>query len=157
VILSRQRLMFGSATTTSASSGGGRRRRSNDDDDDDDNNEYDDDDSDYDQYVVHSSYNMVLSRSTREDMLYEMGYTRSQIADAVRNNVRAKRERRRTVHNLRTMKFEEMVEGVAKSLRRTVLRRGSSSKKLYKNWKEQHEKLQMQQTVGNSCSSLSVG
>lgn len=67
---------------------------------------------------------LVLSRSEREDLLRELGYSRSAIADAVRTNVKIKNNRRQTVHNLPVARFEEVAESARRKLKRIVLRKG---------------------------------
>ena len=67
---------------------------------------------------------LVLSRSEREDLLRELGYSRSAIADAVRTNVKIKNNRRQTVHNLPVARFEEVAESARRKLKRVVLRKG---------------------------------
>ena len=67
---------------------------------------------------------LVLSRSEREDLLKELGYSRSAIADAVRTNVKIKNNRRQTVHNLPVARFEEVAESARRKLKRVVLRKG---------------------------------
>ena len=67
---------------------------------------------------------LVLSRSEREEILEELGYSRSAIADAVRTNVKIKNNRRQTVHNLPVARFEEVAESVRRKLKRVVLRKG---------------------------------
>lgn len=66
---------------------------------------------------------LVLSRSEREDLLRELGYSRSAIADAVRTNVKIKNNRRQTVHNLPVARFEEVAESARRKLKRIVLRK----------------------------------
>ena len=67
---------------------------------------------------------LVLSRSEREDLLRELGCSRSAIADAVRTNVKIKNNRRQTVHNLPVARFEEVAESARRKLKRIVLRKG---------------------------------
>ena len=67
---------------------------------------------------------LVLSRSEREEILEERGYSRSAIADAVRTNVKIKNNRRQTVHNLPVARFEEVAESVRRKVKRVVLRKG---------------------------------
>jgi len=66
---------------------------------------------------------LVLSRCEREEMLEELGYTRSAIADAVRTNVKVKNNRRQTVHNLPVARLEEAAESAKRKLKRVVLGR----------------------------------
>lgn len=76
---------------------------------------------------------MVLTRFEREEILTDLGYSKKEIADAVRKNVNIKNQRRQTVNNLKVMPFEQAIQGAARKISRVVLRK-SSSKSLYKNW-----------------------
>lgn len=66
---------------------------------------------------------LVLGRCEREEMLEELGYARSAIADAVRTNVKVKNNRRQTVHNLPVARLEEAFESAKRKLKRVVLGR----------------------------------
>jgi len=81
---------------------------------------------------------MVLTRVEREEMLVGLGYSKREIADAIRKNVNIKNRRRQTVNNLKVMPFEQAIQGAARKISRVVLRK-SSSKTLYKNWLEQEQ------------------
>ena len=74
---------------------------------------------------------MILPRSIRMEMLRkEWGISQHQIADSVRNGVKAKHQRRTTVGNLgKTERVEEMIEGATKQLLKVLFLRKSSSKK----------------------------
>lgn len=55
---------------------------------------------------------MLMKREEREFMLRQLGYTKAEIASAIRSNNRTKSRRRQTVNNLNMMQFELMVEKV---------------------------------------------
>lgn len=80
---------------------------------------------------------MVLTRYEREELLLDLGYSRKEIAEAVRKNVNIKNRRRQTVNNLNVMPFEQAIEGAARKISRVVLRK-SSSKSLYNNWRQEN-------------------
>lgn len=73
---------------------------------------------------------MILPRSLRMQMLRkEWGVSQSQIAQAVRQGIRTKSQRRTTLGNLgKTEKVEEMIEGATKQLLKSLFLRKSSSK-----------------------------
>ena len=66
---------------------------------------------------------LVLTRSEREEILEDLGYTRAAIADAVRTNVKVKNNRRQTVHNLAVARLEEAAESAKRKLKRFLLGR----------------------------------
>lgn len=72
---------------------------------------------------------LVLSRSEREEILEDLGYSRSAIADAVRTNVKIKNNRRQTVHNLPVARLEEVAESAKRKLKRVVLRKNKKDEK----------------------------
>lgn len=65
---------------------------------------------------------MAMPREVREDILMEeCGFTRSQIAAAVRENIKIKQRRRRTVNNLgKVSMLEEAAESISRKLKRVV-------------------------------------
>ena len=65
---------------------------------------------------------MAMPREVREDILMDdCGFTRSQIAAAVRENIKVKQRRRRTVNNLgKVSKLEEAAESVSRKLKRVL-------------------------------------
>lgn len=80
-----------------------------------------------------------MPRSVREEMLRkEWGAKQSDMAQAVRENLRIKNSRRRTVNNLDTpmTKVEEKMEGVKKSLKKSLGLR-KSFRKQYDQWQNQ--------------------
>ena len=88
-----------------------------------------------------SHIEMVLPRSVRTSMLRkEWDCTQRQIAEAVRNNIRIKNQRRATVNNLdKADKMEEMMENAGKKLMRGLLMKKSTSQKvaeLERQWQE---------------------
>lgn len=71
-----------------------------------------------------------LSRSHRA---LENGYTQRDIAQAVRQVGRDRRSRRRSVHNLPIMKFDEGLESAGRKIKRLVLGKKHDDA-LYKEW-----------------------
>ena len=57
-----------------------------------------------------SKAEMLLSRNARESMLLELGYDRKTLAHGVRQVIKVKNQRRRTLVNLGNAAFEEKVE-----------------------------------------------
>ena len=75
----------------------------------------------------------VLSRQEREDLLLGLGYTRGDLVDAIRENVKIKNQRRKTVNNLNVMKAEEILESLARGVKKGVCI-GESGVGLYDEW-----------------------
>jgi len=73
-------------------------------------------------------FEMVMSRVKRESLLLSLGYSRRDIAESVRSNVRVKNRRRRTVNNLPVAKMEETVEKIAHKLKKTLFKKGTKNK-----------------------------
>jgi hypothetical protein len=69
-----------------------------------------------------SHFEMVLPRKLRQDMLKrEWDVPQRQIADAVRNNVKIKNQRKATVNNLgKATKMEEALESAQRKLKRII-------------------------------------
>ena len=89
-----------------------------------------------------TSKQMAMPRSVREEMLRkEWGVKQSDIAQAVRESLRIKNSRRRTVMNLESpmVKVEERMEGVKKGLKRSFGLRKSFNRQ-YTEWQSQAEK-----------------
>lgn len=86
-----------------------------------------------------TSKQMAMPRSVREEILRrEWGAKQSDMAQAVRENLRIKNSRRRTVNNLDTpmTKVEEKMEGVKKTLKKSLGLR-KSFRKQYDQWQNQ--------------------
>jgi len=65
---------------------------------------------------------LVLSRQDREQLLVEWGATFNEIIDAIRANVKAKHQRRRTVNAIGTYdRWEEVMENARSKIKRTLL------------------------------------
>eukprot|EP00541_Cyclophora_tenuis_P005529 CAMPEP_0116569110 /NCGR_PEP_ID=MMETSP0397-20121206/16104_1 /TAXON_ID=216820 /ORGANISM="Cyclophora tenuis, Strain ECT3854" /LENGTH=459 /DNA_ID=CAMNT_0004096623 /DNA_START=87 /DNA_END=1466 /DNA_ORIENTATION=+ len=64
---------------------------------------------------------LVICREERELILLSLGYTRRQLANAVRMTIRSKNQRRQTVHNLATAGMEEIVENAGRKVKRLLL------------------------------------
>jgi hypothetical protein len=78
---------------------------------------------------------MVLSRYERENILEALGYSEKEVARAIRQNYKLKRNRRQTVNNLPVIRIEEAVETAKKSLLKILPgKKRRSSKNLYKQW-----------------------
>jgi hypothetical protein len=70
--------------------------------------------------VPRSSDELVLSRPVREKILKDAGYSQKEIADMVRNILKAKNNRRQTVNNLNAQGVEEAVENAKKRVGRLL-------------------------------------
>ena len=57
-----------------------------------------------------NSQDLVLSRERREAILMHVGYSRAELAERIRKNVKVKNQRRQTVNNLSVAKAEEVAE-----------------------------------------------
>jgi hypothetical protein len=85
---------------------------------------------------------LLLSRSTRESILIENGFAREQIAEAVRQNIRVKNQRRQTLTNLKMEPYEELLERWAKRVKKILILDRKSREKaatrqiygLYQDW-----------------------
>lgn len=64
------------------------------------------------------SHSLVLNRDIREDMLVSLGYSKKDIAAAIRTNLKCRNKRRQTVQNLRAEGVEEKVESAVKGVMR---------------------------------------
>ena len=81
---------------------------------------------------------LVLHRSERESILLKLGYTQSDLAEAVRRLNKAKSKRRQTVHNLPVMFLEEKVESCKRSLGRLFTTR-QRTRHMYDDWKKKEK------------------
>lgn len=75
----------------------------------------------------------ILSREEREDLLLTLGYSRSDLIDAIRENVKVKNQRRKTVNNLNAMKAEEIIESISRGVKKGMCI-GVSGAGLYDEW-----------------------
>jgi hypothetical protein len=75
-----------------------------------------------------SNFEMVLPRDSRQSMLRkEWGVTQSQIAAAVRTNIKVKNQRRTTVNNLsKGSKVEEALEKASRKVMKGFLMRNTT-------------------------------
>ena len=75
---------------------------------------------------------MVLPRDFREDvLLHEWDFSRRDITDSIRQNVKIKNQRKTTVNNLgKATKFEEAMESATRKLKRFVTRKKSVHKQV---------------------------
>mmetsp|Transcript_46977 Transcript_46977/g.56516 ORF Transcript_46977/g.56516 Transcript_46977/m.56516 type:complete len:371 (-) Transcript_46977:451-1563(-) len=62
----------------------------------------------------------LLSRTEREKLLMDHGFTRGEIAQATKINVKIKNNRRQTVNNLKFQKAEEFIEAIRRYLKQAV-------------------------------------
>lgn len=70
---------------------------------------------------VRSSSELVLTRQDREELLMEWGATFHDIIEAIRANVKAKHQRRRTVNAIGTYdRWEEVMENASRKIKRTL-------------------------------------
>jgi len=64
---------------------------------------------------------LLLSRFAREDILIGGGFSRKDIAEAVRDNIKLKNQRRQTITNLNMAPYEEILERWGRSLRKLLM------------------------------------
>mmetsp|Transcript_28573 Transcript_28573/g.63538 ORF Transcript_28573/g.63538 Transcript_28573/m.63538 type:complete len:435 (+) Transcript_28573:85-1389(+) len=76
---------------------------------------------------------MRLDPSAREELVRQSGHTQKDVAEAVRQVGRDRRSRRRSVHNLPIMKFDEVLESGGRKFKRLVLRKKQDDA-LYREW-----------------------
>lgn len=68
------------------------------------------------------SYELVLTRQEREQLLVEWGATFHEIIEAIRANVKAKNQRRRTINSIGTYdRWEEVIENAGRKIKQTLL------------------------------------
>ena len=75
----------------------------------------------------------VLTREEREELLLSLGYSRGDIVEAIRENVKIKNQRRKTVNNLNVMKAEEIIESLSRGMKRGACI-GESGVGIYDDW-----------------------
>ena len=90
-----------------------------------------------------SNFEMILPRDVRQGMLRkEWGVSQSQIASAVRNNIKVKNQRRTTVNNLsKSSRMEEAFENATRKVMKGFLMKNTSKEldKLQKDAKMAEE------------------
>lgn len=64
------------------------------------------------------TFQMIVPRKTREDMLKQAGHSRREFASAIRVTIKAKNQRKSTVRNLQFAKADENIEKVSRKLKR---------------------------------------
>lgn len=104
-------------------------------------------------------HEMVVPRSVRQDMLMnEWGYSRSQLAGAVRDSNRTKTQRRTTVNNMDTpfAKIEEGVQSAKRKMKRFVLRRKSDGA-MYQTWKVEEMRARKMIEAENRATFAATG
>ncbi len=84
-------------------------------------------------------HDLILSRFARESLLIENGVARSELAEAVRQNIKVKNQRRQTVTNLALAPIEERFERWARSFRKLMIidsskRKKAKSRHLFDQW-----------------------
>eukprot|EP00978_Attheya_sp_CCMP212_P007143 scaffold16612_cov35-Attheya_sp.AAC.4 len=72
----------------------------------------------------------LLSRSEREGILFDEGYTRSQIAENARQMIKIRDQRRQTINNLYVARLEEALENVIRAIKKFNLYRRKGGKLL---------------------------
>uniref|UniRef100_A0A7S4N9W1 Uncharacterized protein n=1 Tax=Odontella aurita TaxID=265563 RepID=A0A7S4N9W1_9STRA len=101
---------------------------------------------------------MVVPRSVRQGLLMnDWGYSRSQMANAVRDSNRTKTQRRTTVNNLDTpfSKIEEGTQSAKRKVKRILLRRKSDGV-LYERWKIEERRARAAIEAEYEAAALSV-
>ncbi|KAI2497546.1 hypothetical protein MHU86_16949 [Fragilaria crotonensis] len=73
--------------------------------------------------AIRTSYELILPREVRHDMLLKLGYTEREIAQAVRTVLRDKNKRRTTVNNLSAEVVEEKLETVTSGMKKILFLR----------------------------------
>ena len=63
------------------------------------------------------SQDLILPRERREAMLMDIGYSRAELAESIRANIKIKSQRRQTVHNLPVAKLEEVAEKMKRKVK----------------------------------------
>lgn len=101
---------------------------------------------------------LLLSRGEREELLIESGFARRELAEAVRQNIKLKNQRRQTVTNLNFEPYEVVLEQCAKKLKKVVTisvekRKKVSSRHLYEKWVAD-ESLTSRSSVGQELSPM---
>lgn len=84
-------------------------------------------------HLRRSGWDLILSRAERERRLLDAGCTRDAIANGVREVMKVKHRRRRTVLNLKVSGAEEFVEGWSRAVTKGIGMR-KSSHSLYNEW-----------------------
>jgi hypothetical protein len=84
-------------------------------------------------------HDLILSRFARESLLIENGVARSELAEAVRQNIKVKNQRRQTVTNLALAPIEERFERWARIFRKLTIidsskRQKAKSRHLLDRW-----------------------
>jgi hypothetical protein len=77
---------------------------------------------------------LVMSRSEREAILFNLGYSRSEIAKNIRHVIKVKNQRRTTINNLSVAKVEEAVETAKNSVKK-IIGFTRKDKNIYEEWK----------------------
>mmetsp|Transcript_23607 Transcript_23607/g.26920 ORF Transcript_23607/g.26920 Transcript_23607/m.26920 type:complete len:537 (+) Transcript_23607:212-1822(+) len=98
---------------------------------------------------------MVLSRHERELLLFDLGYSKKEVVEAIRLNLKLKKRRRQTVNNLPIAKVEELIEGASKKISR-VVRKRPRSKHLYNSWLHSGEDGRSNSGAESSSSQCTV-
>lgn len=82
---------------------------------------------------------LILPKLKREHMMIESGHSRSELTKAVRETIRDKNSRRRTINNLYMENYDEFVESATRKLKRFVFRKKRDSA-LYQQWKRERSR-----------------
>ena len=107
-----------------------------------------------------SNYEMILPRDVRQSMLRkEWGVTQSQIASAVRTNIKIKNQRRTTVNNLsKSSRVEEAFENATRKVMKGLLLKNTNKEldKLEKQAKEAEEQRKLFEKNENTPGAAQV-
>jgi hypothetical protein len=92
------------------------------------------------------SRDLILSRFALESLLIESGVSRSEMAEAVRQNIKLKNQRRQTVTNLAMAPVEEKFEKWARSFKKLLIidatkREKAKSRYLFEEWLDESSRL----------------
>lgn len=104
-----------------------------------------------------TNYEMILPRDIRQAMLRkEWGITQSQIAAAVRTNIKVKNQRRTTVNNLsKSSKLEEAFENATRKVMKSLLLK-NTNKELDKLEKQAQMAQQQRKMLEDSDEMVGV-
>lgn len=94
-------------------------------------------------------FEMVLPRTVRQQMLRsEWNVSQSQIAAAVRNNIKVKNQRRATVNNLgKATKMEELLENCSKKVKRGLFLQKSVTREVEEMTRKLEEAERLRRTA----------
>ena len=100
-----------------------------------------------------SEWDLALSRCERESQLLDTGFTREEIAQAIRETSRIKSQRANTVLNLKMEKVEEFTEGVKSKLTQMIGLK-KDPEYLYNEWKLNRGTRIVQRAVQSATTAI---